>query len=439
MAEFRKFQNYSKNISFMKPGIFIVLFSLAALLCWSQTDANYDELKVPEYKLPDPLGLGNGRKAKSVKKWEKKKRPETLRIFEEQVYGKVPGKLKMTSFRIMEESDDTPYRNAIRRQVELLLWTKGRELRVEMLIYLPKSSEKVPVFLGYNFYGNHTITDDVNVLISDSWVQNNTSFGIVNNQMTEKSRGVRTNRWAVEEILSRGYGLATIYYGDIDPDRDDFSDGVHPFLYKKGQEKPLADEWGSISGWAWGLSCAMDYFETDALVDAAKVVVMGHSRLGKTSLWAGARDKRFAIVISNNSGCGGAALSRRKFGETVQRINSVFPHWFCDNFNAYSNNEANLPVDQHQLIALIAPRPVYIASAQEDLWADPYGEYLSGYYASPVYHLYGLEGLPSPQMPEMHQPLMNHIGYHIREGSHDVTPYDWEQFIRFADKHFFNK
>lgn len=420
---------------------FLILFMIlhfAVSVISQPAGYNYDETRVPAYKLPDALRLPNGRKVRNIKDWEQKTRPEILRIFEEHVYGVIPMDLKMTSFRIMEESRETPYPNTVRRQVEMLLVRGDRELRVEMLIYLPISDQKVPLFVGYNFMGNHTISEDTEVIISESWVADNPSFGIIHNQLTEQSRGVRANRWSVEKVLQSGYGLATIYYGDVDPDKDDFSDGVHPLVYQQGQTKPGPNEWGAISAWAWGLSRAMDYFETDTSIDASKVIVMGHSRLGKAALWAGARDQRFAMVISNNSGCGGAALSRREFGETVKRINTNFPHWFCDNFNAYNDNESNLPVDKHQLIALMAPRPVYITSAEEDLWSDPRGEYLGGYFASPVYNLYGKTGLPSREMPEIHEPIMNHVGYHIRAGKHDVTDYDWIQFIRFADKHNFN-
>ncbi|WP_340112881.1 glucuronyl esterase domain-containing protein [Maribellus mangrovi] len=412
--------------------VILLLFSVIITTASAQWEPNYDEAKVPQFKLPNPLKTFSGKKIRNVKNWEKKRRPELLDYFAENIYGKIPDKLKISGYDILEESENALGGKAIRKQVELTFEKNSRTLHFTILIYLPKSNEKVPVFLGYNFLGNHTVCEDANILISTAWVANNPSLGIVNHQLTEQSRGVRTDRWAIREMLAAGFGFATIYYGEIDPDKNDMTDGVQSLFYIDDQLQPADDEWGSIAAWAWGLSRALDYFEGDDDVDESKVVVFGHSRLGKTALWAGASDQRFAGVISNDSGCGGAALFKREFGETIWRINRSFPYWFCDNFKNFNHDEKKLIVDQHELIALIAPRPVYVASAEEDQWADPKGEFLAAYYAGPVYKLYGIEGIPEDVQPPVNKPILNTVAYHIRSGGHDVTAFDWKQYINWA-------
>ena len=395
---------------------------------------NYDENKVPAFDLPDALMTFDGTKITTIEKWSKIRRPELFAFFENQVYGKVPGKLDDIYFKMLEENKNALNRFARRKQVEVTLKKNERSLSFTILLYLPRTTDKVPIFLGYNFYGNHTVTNDENVIMTKAWSMNNEEFGISDNTPNEKSRGIRAHRWAIDKIIEAGFGLATIYYGEVDSDKNDFSDGLHELFYEEGQVQPKKNEWGSIAAWAFGLSRAMDYFETDADVDKSKVIAFGHSRLGKASLWAGVTDERFAAIISNNSGCGGAALSKREFGETIGRINESFPHWFANNFNQYSNNEEALPVDQHELLAMIAPRPLYVASALEDEWADPKGEFLAAYHVTPLYNLFGKEGITTAQMPEVNSPIQNTVAYHIRTGKHDVTMYDWEQYIKWVKK-----
>jgi hypothetical protein len=402
----------------------------------AQVTANYDESKVPDIDLPDPLTTFSKKQILTSSAWNELRKPELTAFFETEVFGKVPGSIDNVAFRIVEESKSALDGRARRKQVQVSLTKGDKTLNFIMLLYLPMEVSRAPVFLGYNFHGNHTVSSDPGVIISNAWSLNNESIGITNHTLTEESRGMLSSRWALTKMIEAGFGLATIYYGEIDPDKNDFSDGLHPLFYRDGQQRPAKDEWGSIGAWAWALSRAMDYLENDKEVDSSRVIVFGHSRLGKAALWAGATDGRFAGVISNDSGCGGAALSKRKFGETLAHINKTFPYWFSENFKKYNNAEENLPVDQHELLALIAPRPLYVASAKEDEWADPKGEFLSAYYATPVYTLFGKIGIRTIEMPAVNSPVQNTLAYHIRSGKHDVTEYDWEQYIKWAVEQF---
>jgi len=411
---------------------FLLLAFLQYFSFGQQFTANYDEAKIPAYSLPDPLIFNNGTAVKSLKDW-KIRRAEIYSDFEKEVFGAVPKWNGNLRWVVLSSKDDAIEGIAKRREVRLELSNGIQKNDLTILIYLPQNSKDAPVFLSYNFDGNHTTTTDSDVLIPDSWVNNNKELGILNNHANENGRGKMISRWPVKEIVSRGFGLATVYYGDVDPDFDDgFKNGVHQ-LFDSGRD---STSWGAVAAWAWGLSRIMDYFEKDQEINSNKIIVLGHSRLGKAALWAGASDLRFAMVVSNCSGCGGAALSKRIYGETVGSINHAFPHWFCNNFKKYSLREDLLPVDQHELIALMAPRPVYVASAADDLWADPKGEFLACVYASPVYELLGGKKFPVKEMPMLCAPILGDISYHIRPGKHDITLYDWNCYMDVASQFF---
>ncbi len=415
--------------------IFLIILVLGISSVVAQQDpGNYDESKVPAYTLPDPLVFNNGSKVLTKRDWVKR-REEIHKLFSEEVYGIIPkwhGKLEVISVSPKKNFFDGL---ATREEVLLKIINGEKELKVLILIYLPNSSKPAPVFLGYNFYGNHTISNEPDISLTSAWTRNNDLYRISGHKAAEASRGMLASRWPIKKILSRGYGLVTLHYGDVDPDDSNgFNNGAHALFAQQRD----STSWGSISAWAWGLSRVMDYLETNPKIDSRKVFLIGHSRLGKTVLWAGASDKRFAMVVSINSGRVGAALTRRIFGEPLEYINTAVPYWFCDNFRKYTGRENLLPVDQHELIALIAPRPVYVASAEDDLWADPKGEFLSCVAASSVYHFLGKMGFPSQTMPSVNHPVIGTIGYHIRTGNHDVTLYDWQCFMDFADFHFKN-
>lgn len=393
---------------------------------------NYDESKVPVYTLPALLETADGLQVTNTVQWEQQRRPEILELFARQVYGRTPKDPIAVRYEVLTENPHALGGKATSKQIKFVFHNGKKEIEAILLLFLPNNVQgKIPLFVAYNFKGNHSTTLDTTILYTKN-------FALVKEpNHPDWERGCQASRWAYDDVIARGYGIATMCYHDIFPDKPDLKDHSVVSLfpgYGKGED--AADEWQAIGAWAWGSSRILDYLTTEPSIDMDRIAIMGHSRQGKAALWAGAQDMRFKIVISNDSGAGGAALSRRKYGETIAIVSNIKPAWFCPALDRYHGREEDMPVDQHQLLALMAPRPVYVASAEEDRWADPKGEYLAAYHASPAYALYNLKGLPSATPPPIHQPVMNDVGYHIRAGKHDVTRYDWLAFLDFADKHF---
>lgn len=398
---------------------------------------NYDEAKVGAYTLPDPLTLASGAKVTDAETWRTKRRPEIVRLFETHMHGRSPARPAEMKFEVTGTDKNALGGRATRKEITVRFGAEADAALMRVLLYLPNGAKgPVPAFVGVNFEGNHTVTGDPGITITEQWVWNNKEKRSEKMLPAESTRQKRVGSWAVETLLARGYALATIPRADIEPDyAEGWRHGVRGyFLQKAGKTEFAADDWGAVAAWAWGLSRALDYLETDAAIDAKRVIVMGHSRMGKAALWAGASDERFAGVISNDSGESGAALSRRWFGETVERINTSFPHWFCANYKKFNQDMPALPVDAHLLVALSAPRPVYVASAAEDTWADPKGEFLAAKHAEPVYRLFGKEGLGVAEWPAVDHPVGKTVAYHVRKGKHDVLEYDWEQYLNFAER-----
>ncbi|QDV23869.1 glucuronyl esterase domain-containing protein [Aureliella helgolandensis] len=383
-------------------------------------DTNYDESKVPSYDLPDVL-IDNAGKSVARDEWVRYRRAEVQRLFEDAVYGKTPDQKLAVRYEEIETDPKALDGRATRKQIAAFFGDEA--YRLDILMYIPnKSDGPAAGFVGLNFNGNYTVHADPAII----------------ERSTGKGRGTSASRWQVEKIIDQGYALATVHRDQVDPDnyQNDFTDGVHPLFYGEGQTKPEPTEWGAIGAWAWSLSRILDYLETNDQIDASKIAVIGHSRLGKAALWAGAQDARFAMVISNDSGCGGAALYRRCYGERIHHMIKPVGYWFCTNHQQYQKREQALPVDQHMLLALVAPRPLYVASATNDRWADPKGEYLAARHASPVYELFDKPALSQDNPPAPDKPIHTTIGYHLRTGDHNVTAYDWDQYLAFADRHW---
>ena len=413
----------------MKRNTLILLLLFFFLTPVIAQEANYDETKVPAYTLPDPLLCADGKHVNSIKEWERTRRPELLQLLADQEYGRTPKNKIKTSYRLVSENPQALGGLATSKQVMFTFKGKGLERKALLLAYIPNQRKgRVPVFIGYNFMGNHSITSDTTILFSPYFEQ------IADKNSPALQRGIQASRWPLEDIVHRGYAVVTMCYQDIFPDKADGTpESVIP-LFPENQDGD--SRWQALGAWAWGSSRIADWVQRQPWANASQLAIIGHSRQGKAALWAGAQDKRFQVVISNNSGCGGAALSKRAFGETVGRITRSFPHWFCPAFSKYAENEPALPFDQHELLALIAPRHLYVASAEEDRWADPRGEFLAAQAASSVYALYGLKGIEATNMPPIHQPIQNQVAYHIRAGKHDVTTYDWHRYMDFCDSAF---
>lgn len=390
-------------------GTFFYFLLIGANMVLAQEVFNYDETKVPEYSLPDPFVTRMGEIVTNVNTWEFDRRPQIINLFEDHVYGQVPRDFDGITFKLAGEDKSAMEGKAHLKEVDITVTKNEKQITIRLILFLPNGqSTPSPVFLLINHRDHENI---------------------------DPTRQVKMDFWPAEKLIERGYAAAAFHVQDVsDDNKDTFKEDILKTLYP--EQLQMKNGMRGLGAWAWGAMRIMDYFERDPDIDATKAGVVGHSRGGKASLWTGAQDSRWAITVSNDSGCGGAAISRRRFGETVKRINTNFPYWFTDNFNTYNDNEDALPLDQHMLISSIAPRAVYVASAVEDDWADPKGEFLSLKIGTRVYRdIYNIPVNLPAQLPGVNQPThMPYVGHHIREGKHNLTAYDWEQYLDFADQ-----
>ncbi len=392
---------------------------------------NYDEAKVGSYTLPDPLVLSNGKRVNDAKTWMEKRRPEIVRLFEENQFGQSPGRPAGMSFDVFDKGTPAFDGKALRRQATIYFSSNKSGPKMDLLIYLPANATKpVPLLLNISFTANSNAVDDPGIKPGEIWSREK--------RRVPATKDGRFGSLNVLPFLAQGFGVATVYYGDIDPDfLGGVSLGVRALYLKAGHAEPAPNEWGAIGAWAWGLSRALDYFETDKGIDAKRVAIVGVSRLGKTVLWAGAHDQRFAMVIASCSGEGGAALSRRNYGETIKHLTEPtrYPYQFCANYGRYGDRVNEFPVDAHMLLSLIAPRPVLLQTGDTDLWSDPKGEFLAAVAAEPVFTLLGKQGLGTDQMPAAGQPILHTLGYAEHAGGHGTVPGDWDIFLKFMQMH----
>jgi hypothetical protein len=399
-------------------------------LCLAPAQAtNYDEAKVGAYTLPDPLVCRDGSQVTNAETWFTKRRPEILEAYRSEIFGRTPEAWPPVTYNVWEVSSNALGGTAVRKQIEINFSGLVEGPCAHLLLYTPVGKTSVPTFLCLQFDGNYTATEDPGVAIFPVWNGQTGRLAMPKNPV----RGQSAGNWNIAGTLARGYGIALIDYREIEPDLAGgagFKYGVHKIF-----PPPAADGWGAIGAWAWGASRALDYLVTDPEVDAKQVILFGHSRLGKTALWAAAQDTRFAAVIASCSGEMGASLSRRDYGETVDDVARVFPYWMCRNFQKYAGHWNDLPVDSHSLIALIAPRPLFLSTGSQDGWGDPHGEFLAARAATPVYELLGQTGLREADFPPLDHALQHDLSFNCHTGKHAVLRTDWDSFLDFAEAH----
>jgi hypothetical protein len=426
---------YRDNIRFALSFV-LVFFSLMRVGAAEQLARGFPDessLRI-QPALPDPLVTFEGCAVTSRKQWFEQRRPELKALFQHYMYGPIPPKIGQVKARVLGEYTDFLGGKAILRLVQLETGP-GTAPKIDLMLVLPtKPTAPPPVFLAMNFCGNQALTTDPRVLLTRSWVLGTMCTGCVSNTATEASRGTQATDWPLEEIVRRGYALATFCSGDIDPDRIDRSTGIYAWLAGGDATKNQPANRGTIAAWAWGFERCVDYLVTETNIDSRRIAALGHSRNGKTALLAAAFDDRIAMAFPHQAGCGGTAPSRGKTGESVKAINDQFPHWFNAAFKQFNDAPERLPFDQNCLLALCAPRPVLFSAAQEDQWSNPSGQFEVAHAAEPAYRLLGVEGLGTAHMPDLRQLVGGRVGYYIREGKHSMTADDWKVFIDFADR-----
>ncbi len=370
---------------------------------------------------PDPLVMFSGERVLTPKDWTGKRRPELKELMQHYMYGQLPAPLKIKP--VIDLVDPNFFGGKATLKLVTINFVKDKAPPIHVLLVVPNQHKPAPVFVGINFSGNHALVADPRVPLPT----------VAEGHATEAGRGKDVETWSLEQSIDRGYAVATFCYNEVEPDRPDATNGVREMLRTPSAG---ASQWGAVAAWAWGMQRVVDYVVTDKDLDSKRIAAVGHSRLGKATLLAAAFDERIALAFPHQSGCGGAAPSRGTVGESVARINEVFPYWFCDEFKTFNTQTDRLPFDQHDLIALCAPRPVLISCAAEDTWSNPAGQFEMLKAADCVYRLTSGEGLAVLAMPESRQLVASRLGYFIRPGKHSMTREDWKAFLDFADRQF---